>query len=123
MGSVQVLKALKTLQQSPGFDALRRSILDLSRDSGPVKSYTVSFDSNKRTALCYLEMRYPLLDAEVRELGAVGFGSGLVLEFPVGSEFRGTDALCYEARRAPRLTPPWLPRRSPPSPISRSPTR
>src|SRR5690242_19861789 len=100
MGSVQVLKALKTLRQSPGFDALRRSILDLSHGSGPVKSYTVSFDSNKRTVLCYLEMRYPLLDAEVRELGAVGFGSGLVLEFPLDSD---------EARRAPRLTPPWLP--------------
>ena len=89
MGSGQVLNALKTLRRSAGFDSLRRSILDLSKEAGPVKSYTVGFDSNKRTVSCYFEMRSPLADAEVCELGAVGFGNGVVIEFPVGPEFKG----------------------------------
>jgi hypothetical protein len=89
MGGTRILQSLNTLKQTSGFEALRRAIVDLSKDSGPVKSYTVSFDSTTRTVFCFLDMRSPLLDSEVKELGAVGFGSGLVLEFAVGPEFHG----------------------------------
>jgi hypothetical protein len=63
MRSAQVLQALKSLRQASGFDALRRVILELSSESGPVKSYTVSFDSHTRTVFCFVETREPLLDS------------------------------------------------------------
>ena len=84
-----VVQSLKSLRESHGFEALRRAVLNLSEAKGPIKSCTVSFDDSTRTVFCFLEMRWPLQDAEVREVGAVGFGSGLVLEFPVGADFRG----------------------------------
>ena len=84
-----VVQSLMSLRDTHGFDALRRAVADLSHPKGPVKSCTVSFDDSTRTVFCFLEMRWPLQDSEVREVGAVGFGSGLVLEFPVAADFRG----------------------------------
>jgi hypothetical protein len=84
-----VVQSLKSLREIRAFDALRSAVLELSQPRGPVKSCTVSFDDSTRTVFCFLEMRWPLADSEVREVGAVGFGSGLVLEFPVPPDFRG----------------------------------
>src|SRR5262252_6214971 len=85
-----VVQSLMSLRDTHGFDALRRAVADLSHPKGPVKSCTVSFDDSTRRVFCFLEMKTPLLDEEVRELGAVGFGAGVVLEFPVAPDFRGT---------------------------------
>jgi len=84
-----VVDSLKSLRKTTGFEALRRAVLDLSDAKGPIKSCTVSFDDSTRTVFCFLEMKWPLEDAEVREVGAVGFGCGLFLEFPVAPDFKG----------------------------------
>ena len=85
-----VVESLKSLRDKSGFDTLRRAILELSTPRGPVKSCTVSFDGSTRRVFCFFEMKTPLLEQEVRELGAVGFGSGVVLEFPVPPWFSGS---------------------------------
>ena len=90
------MQALMRLRQTSGIDALRSAIVELSSESGPLKSYSVSFDAATRTVFCFVETKMPLLDSELRELGAVGFGSGLAIEFAVGPEFSGST--CTWAR-------------------------
>jgi len=70
--------------------AVRSAIVGLSGLSGPVKSYAVTFDTNRQAVSCFLEMRSPMLESEVRELHACGFGNGLYLEFALGSDSAGT---------------------------------
>jgi hypothetical protein len=86
MDNQQVLQALKRLRAKPDMDAMRRAIVGLSGPSGPVKSYTVSFDTARRAVSCFLEMRSPMLESEVRELDACAFGNGVCLEFALGSD-------------------------------------
>ena len=86
MDKGQVLEALKRLRSKRDLDAVRREILGLSGPSGPVKSSAVSFDTNRQTVSCFLEMRSPMLDSEVRELNACGFGNGLCFEFPLAGD-------------------------------------
>lgn len=81
MDKGQVLQALKGLRGRHDIDAVRRVISGMSGPAGPVKSFSVSFDTNRRIVSCFLEMRSPMLDSDVRELGACGFGNGLCLEF------------------------------------------
>jgi hypothetical protein len=87
MDSERVLQTLKGLRAGRDIDAVRSAILGLSGPSGPVKSYSVSFDSIRKTVFCFLEMRSPMLDSEIRELGAYGFGNAMCLEFAPGGEF------------------------------------
>ena len=86
MDNKQVLQALKRLHARPDMDAVRSAIVGLSGPSGPVKSYAVSFDTTRRAVSCFLEMRSPMLESEVRELDACGFGNGLWLEFALESD-------------------------------------
>lgn len=87
----QLLQALKRLRTKPDIDAVKRAILGLSGPSGPVRSYDVSFDTTRRAVSCFLEMRSPMLESEVRELDAYGFGNRLCLEFSLGSGSAGTN--------------------------------
>jgi len=72
-------------------DAVRSAIVRLCAPSGPVKSYAVSFDATRQAVSCFLEMKSPMLESEVRELDACGFGNGLCLEFALGSDSAGTS--------------------------------
>jgi hypothetical protein len=78
------------LRARPDVDAVRSAIVGLSGPSGPIKSYAVSFDTARRAVSCFLEMRSPMLESEVRELNACGFGNCLCLEFAMGSDSAGT---------------------------------
>ena len=80
MDSGQLLQALKALQAEVDIETVRRAIMKMSGQSGPVRSFSVSFDKARGTVSCYLEMKSPLHDLEVRELGACGFGNGVCLE-------------------------------------------
>jgi hypothetical protein len=90
MDHLQVFQALARLRAKPDVDAVRSAIVDLSGPSGPVKSYAVSFDTTRRAVSCFLEMKSPMLESEVRELHALGFGNGLYLEFALGRDSAGT---------------------------------
>jgi len=81
MDNKQVLRALKQLRAKPDTDGVRNAIMGLSGPSGPVRSYDVRFDPARQAVSCFLEMRSPMLDSEVRELDACGFGNCLCLEF------------------------------------------
>jgi hypothetical protein len=71
-------------------DAVRSAIVGLSGPSGPIKSYAVSFDTTRQAVSCFLEMKSPMLESEVRELNACGFGNSLCLEFALGYDSAGT---------------------------------
>ena len=83
MTSAEVLKTLRNMQDLP---ALRKAVLAMCGPSGPVRSYTLIFNSNGRTVSCLLEMRWPLPDSEMREFGALGFGNRVCLEIDAGTE-------------------------------------
>ena len=63
----------------------------MSGPAGPVKSFAVSFDTSRRMVSCFLEMRSPMLDSDVRELDAFGFGNGLCLEFALSGDSAKPD--------------------------------
>jgi hypothetical protein len=46
-----------------------------------VKSFSVSFNALKQKGICFVETRSPLLDSDVRELDAFGFGNIVCIEF------------------------------------------
>ena len=81
MDTRQVLQTLKALQAGNDIDAVRTAISKMSGPSGPVKSYSVSWNTVTHSVSCFLEMKSPMPDSEVRELGAYGFGNCLCLEF------------------------------------------
>jgi len=91
MDNSQVLQSLKRLRAKPDMDAVRSAIAGLSGPRGPVKSYAVSFNTTRQAVSCFLEMTSPMLESEVRELEACGFGNGLYLEFALGSDSAGTS--------------------------------
>ena len=70
-------------------NAVRNVIVGLSGPSGPIKSYTLSFDTARQTVSCFLEMRSPMLESEIRELNACGFGNSLCVDFPSGRDSAG----------------------------------
>lgn len=86
MDKRQVLQALKGLQGRRDLNAVTRAISGLSGPSGPVKSYAVSFDKARQTVSCFLEMRSPMLDSELRELDACAFGNGVCVEFALAGD-------------------------------------
>ena len=90
MDNRQVLQALKRLRARPDLDAVTSAIVGLSGPSGPIKAYAVSFDTARQAVSCFLEMRSPMLESEVRELNACGFGNGLCLEIAAGCDSAGT---------------------------------
>jgi hypothetical protein len=71
-------------------NAVRSAIVGLSGPSGPIKSYSVNFDTSRQAVSCFLEMRSPMLESEVRELNACAFGNGLCVEFTLGCDSAGT---------------------------------
>jgi len=81
MDAGQVLQALKGLQARNDIDAVKSALLRMSGPSGPVKSHYVSFNAVRHTVTCFLEMKSPMLESEVRELGGCAFGNGVCLEF------------------------------------------
>jgi len=86
----QVLQALKRLRAKPDMDAVRSALVGLSGPSGPVKSYAVSFNTARQAVSCFLEMKSPMLESEIRELDACAFCNGLCFEFALGSDSAGT---------------------------------
>lgn len=91
MDKIQVLQALKGLSARRDIDAVKRVISGMSGPAGPIKSFAVSFDTTRRTVSCFLEMSSPMLDSEVRELNACGFGNGLCLEFALAVDSARPD--------------------------------
>jgi hypothetical protein len=89
MDNRQVLQALKRLRGRSDMSAVRRAIVGLAGPSGPIKSYTVNFDTSRQTVSCFLEMKSPMLESEVRELNACGFGNSLCVEFALGCDSVG----------------------------------
>ena len=70
-------------------DTVKSAIVGLSGPSGPIKAYALSFDTARQAVSCFLETRSPMLESEVRELNACGFGNGLCLEFAQGGDSAG----------------------------------
>ena len=91
MDKGQILQALKGLRARRDLDAIRGAISGMSGPAGPVKSFAVSFDTGRRMVSCFLEMKSPMLDSDVRELNGFGFGNGLCLEFALAGESAKPD--------------------------------
>jgi hypothetical protein len=81
---------LKTLRDTRDVAALRDAIASLGGPAGPVVSSEFIVDATRRIVLCVLEMKWPLPEWEVRELGAYAFGNTVCLEFQVGTEILGS---------------------------------
>jgi len=81
MEKTQVLQALMRLRTSRDLDALDSVLLEMFGPSGPLKSFSVQFNSTKKTGFCILEMMSPLPESEARSVGALGVGNVLCIEF------------------------------------------
>lgn len=86
MNNAQVL-VLRALRKAQDIYTLKNAIVALCGPSGPVTSYQVVFNANKRMVCCLLQIKSRLPDSEMRELGAYRFGGLVRLEFPVGAQF------------------------------------
>ena len=76
-------KTLGELRRLRNVGALTSALDALRGPFGPVRSYEIIHNSPKRLTL-FLELEAPVSEAEVRELGAYGFGNKLCLEFLLG---------------------------------------
>ncbi len=87
MNSVQALKTLRNTQNLP---ALENEMRRLCGPSGSASACEIVFDSNKRMLVCFLEMKSPVPDSDVRELGAYGFGNIVCIECPADAHLQGS---------------------------------
>ena len=88
MDKGQVLKALMNLRASRDLDALNGVILELfDPSSGPLKSFSVSFNAARKSGFCILELRSPLTESEAKAIGGLRLGHLVCLEFPFDSDF------------------------------------
>jgi hypothetical protein len=78
-------QVLKTLRNIRDFPALKKAVLAMCGPSGPVTSYSLILNSDRRMVSCLLELRWPLPDSEMRECGAFGFGNRVCLEIDAGT--------------------------------------
>ena len=69
------------LRTSRDLDALNSVLLEMFGPSGPLKSFSVQFNSTKKTGFCILEMMSPLPEPEVSSAGAMGCGNVVCIEF------------------------------------------
>src|SRR5882672_5481111 len=100
MNSVQ---ALKTLRNTQDFPALENKMRRLCEPSGSAIACEIVFDSSKRILVCFLEMKAPLPDSDIRELGAYGFGNIVCIECAVDAPLQGsTRTLSSYPRRKTR---------------------
>jgi hypothetical protein len=104
MNSVQ---ALRTLQNMRGLPVLESELQHLCGPSGSASACEIVFDSSKRTLVCFLEMKSPLPDSDVRELGTYGFGNIVCIERPADAYLQGsTRTLSFIPPRATRSQVP-----------------
>ncbi len=94
--TVSNVEVLKTLRSAPDFPALKDIVQKMCGSDGPATSYQLIFHSDGRSVSCLLEMKHPLLDAEMRECDAYGFGNIACLDFNVGIAPDGDDDMSSE---------------------------
>ena len=73
------------LRTSGDLEALNRVLLELLGPSGPLLSFSVSFNAGKKSGFCILELTPPLTEPEAKAVGSLRLGNLLCLEFPLES--------------------------------------
>jgi hypothetical protein len=90
MNNAQVLKTLRNVS---GLPALQNAVRAMCGPSGPAMSYEFIFHPNGLGISCFLEVKQPLSDKEMRESGAYGFGNMVCLDFYFLDEVPDDDAV------------------------------